>query len=171
MGRLGVTPGAKPGFPVRGYVGPEQPPAIDPSGANQRYGGEAILSRKLAGSMAMTAQFDAGKEQHAAPSGNDASWWAGGVWLTSDITPKIGLAVRGDYVDDKQGARSIGFFTGTAPAADLAHKFGSGTVTLNIRSWENAIVRPEIRYDRSNLPVFGGKKDQVSLGLGVSYIY
>ncbi|MEP6571038.1 MAG: outer membrane beta-barrel protein [Gemmatimonadota bacterium] len=171
MGRLGFTPDAKTGFSVLGYVGPEQPLAIDPSGSNQRYGGEALLSRKLAGSVALTAQFDAGKEQHAAPSGNDASWWAGGVWLTSDITPKIGVALRGDYVDDKQGARSIGFFTGTAPAADLAHKFGSGTVTLNIRSWENALVRPEIRYDRSNLPVFGGKKDQVSFGLGVSYIY
>jgi len=42
---------------------------------------------------------------------------------------------------------------------------------LNIRAWANAIVRPEVRFDRSTLPAFAGKKDQVSLALGVAYLY
>ncbi len=88
--------------------------------------------------------------------------------MTFDLNTTLGLAVRGDYVNDENGARtsgSLGF------PANTAHKFGSATATLNVRAWPNAVVRPEVRYDRSTLAAFGGKKDQVSVALGVAYLY
>jgi hypothetical protein len=48
---------------------------------------------------------------------------------------------------------------------------GSATATLNVRAWPNAIVRPEIRYDRSTLAAFGGQQTQVTFALAVTYLY
>ncbi|HTS89322.1 MAG TPA: outer membrane beta-barrel protein [Gemmatimonadales bacterium] len=167
MGRLALTPDAKTTVSLLGYYGPEQPG----NNTNNRYGGDLVFSRKLTGSVALQGQFDAGKEQGAAPSGGDAKWWAGGLWLTADLSPKVGLALRGDYVDDKQGARSLGFFGVASGGLDTENKFGSGTATLNIKTWSNTLIRPEIRYDKSNLAIFGGQKDQVTFALAVSYSY
>ena len=60
--------------------------------------------------------------------------------------------------------------------ANARTKFGSGTLTLNIKRWASALLRPEIRYDRSNLPAFqdsdgGVHKDQFSFALGLSYLF
>jgi hypothetical protein len=116
-------------------------------------------------------QGDYGQEQANAALADptqDAKWWSLGVWVTNDFSSTLGLALRGDYVNDQNGARSstvLGFGPNTG------QKFGSGTVTLNIRSWPNAVVRPEVRYDRSTLGAFNGKKDQVTVALGVAYLY
>ena len=64
--------------------------------------------------------------------------------------------------------RSNGVF-GFLP--NIGQKLGTGTATLNIRAWPSAVVRPEVRYDRSTLAAFAGKKDQVTLALGVAYLY
>ena len=76
--------------------------------------------------------------------------------------------VAGDYVNDENGARSSGVlgFPGST-----GHKFGSATATLNVRAWPNAMVRPEVRYDRSTLAAFDGKKDQVTVAVGAAYLF
>ena len=78
------------------------------------------------------------------------------------------MALRGDYVDDRNGARTSGVLGYPTLAGQT---FGSGTVTLNIKRWANLLVRPEVRYDRSNAAPFDGKKDQVTFALGATYIY
>jgi hypothetical protein len=166
MGRLGLYPDDKSSISLVGYFGPEQAD----NNQNDRYGINAVLFRKLGSNLSAWAQGDYGQEQKADPADptKDAKWWALGGWLAYDLTPKVGLAVRGDYMDDKQGARTGGAF-GLAPGT--RQKLGSGTVTLNVRAWPNALVRPEIRYDRSNLTPFDGKKDQVTFALSAAYIY
>src|SRR5438093_5476688 len=99
----------------------------------------------------------------------DAKWWAAGAWVTYDFSSSLGLALRGDYLNDENGARTSLAPLG-APSAfpfNTGQKLGSGTATLNIRAWPNAVVRPEVRYDRSTLATFDGKKDQVTVALGV----
>jgi len=100
----------------------------------------------------------------------DAQWWALGGWVTYDFTPTLGLARRGDYVKNEKAARTpfnglVGF------PANTGQKFGSGTATLNIKAWPSAVVRPELRYDRSTLTAFDGKKDQITVALAVAYLY
>src|SRR5581483_1596314 len=53
-------------------------------------------------------------------------------------------AVRGDYVNDENGARTSGFL---GFPVNTGQKFRSATATLNLRAWPNALVRPEVRYD------------------------
>ncbi len=76
-------------------------------------------------------------------------------------------------MDDENGPRTSNLFGFPSHAG---HKFGSGTLTLNIKRWESMLIRPEIRYDRSNLLVFPATdgtlhKDQLTFALGASYLF
>ena len=166
MGRVGIYPDAATSLGIVGFWGPEE---AGINGAN-RYGIEGLLWRKL-GKAAVWVQGDYGKEQANAALPDptqDAQWWALGGWVTYDFSSSLGLALRGDYVNDQDGARTNGAF---GFPTNTGQKFGSGTATLNIRAWPDALVRPELRYDRSTLPAFAGKKDQVTFALAVAYLY
>lgn len=168
MARFGIYPDALTSLGIVGYWGPEEPA----NNTANRYGVDGLFWRKLGKAQAWV-QADYGTEQANAALPDptqDAKWWALGGWVTYDFTSTLGLALRGDYVNDENGARSsfnglVGFPTNTG------QKFGSATATLNIKSWPNAVVRPELRYDRSTLAAFNGNKDQISFALGVAYLY
>ena len=101
-------------------------------------------------------------------SRKNAAWWALGGWTTYDVSAAIGLALRGDYVNDENGTRTSGVL---GFPANTGHRFGSATATLNVRAWPGAIVRPELRYDRSTLHAFDTSKDQLTAALAVVYIF
>lgn len=167
MGRLGIYPDALTAVSLVGYIGPEE--AVD-STAN-RYGVNVVLNRKVGARTAIWLQGDYGQEQANAALPDptkDAKWWAMGSWLTYDFSPKIGVALRGDYFDDRDGARTSGVL---GFPANTGLKVGSGTLTLNVRAWPQVILRPEFRYDRSDLNAFGGKKDQASVSISTAYLY
>jgi len=166
MGRVGIYPDALTSLGIVGFWGPEE----HNNNTDNRYGVDGLFWRKL-GNTQLWVQADYGQEQANAAlpvATQDAKWWALGAWVTDDFSSTLGLALRADYVNDENGARTSGVL-GFAP--NTGQKFGSGTATLNIRSWPNAVVRPELRYDRSTLPTFNGKKDQITVALGVAYLY
>ena len=166
MGRVGIYPDALTSVGIVGYWGPEEPG----NDTANRYGVDVLLWRKL-GAAQVWVQGDYGREQANAALADptqDARWWALGGWVSYDVTPSVGVAVRGDYVNDENGARTSGFL---GFPVNTGQKFGSATATLNLRAWPNALVRPEVRYDRSTLAAFAGKKDQVTVALGVAYLY
>ncbi len=166
MGRLGVTPGPSTSVGVVGYYGAEQ--VVSDA---KRYGVNVVLNQRV-GTASVWIQGDYGKEEANAALPDpqrDAEWWALGGWLAYDVTPKLGVALRGDYLDDHQGARTTAAFG--LPAGGLRHKLWSTTGTLNVRTWPSVLVRPELRYDHSNLTPFDGKQSQVTLALSVAYMY
>src|SRR5881296_2543398 len=145
MGRIGLYPDALTSFGIVGFWGPEE------AGNNtaNRYGVDGLLWRKL-GKAAAWVQADYGKEQANAALADptqDATWWALGGWVTYDFNSSVGLALRGDYVNDENGARTNGALGFPAAPVNTGQKFGSATATLNVRAWPSALVRPEIRYD------------------------
>lgn len=168
MGRVGLYPDALTSLGVVGYWGPEE---ANDNTAN-RYGVEGLLWRKL-GKTQLWVQGDYGTEQAntALPDPTqDAKWWALGGWVSYDFSSSLGIALRGDFVNDENGARST--FNGLVGfPVNAGQKFGSATATLNVRAWPGAMVRPELRYDRSTLTAFDGKKDQVTFALAVAYLY
>src|SRR5690242_10785155 len=156
MGRVGIYPDALTSLGIVGYWGPEEPG----NNTANRYGIDGLLWRKL-GKAAVWVQGDYGQEQANAALPDptqDAKWWALGGWVTYDFNASAGLAVRGDYVNDENGARTSLSPAGSPSAFpfNTGQKLGSATATLNIRSWPNAVVRPEVRYDRSSLATFKG---------------
>ncbi|HEX5386318.1 MAG TPA: outer membrane beta-barrel protein [Gemmatimonadales bacterium] len=167
MGRIGITPTGRTVIGLLGYYGAEQA-----NGTSKRSGGEIVVTQKLGPKATVYLQGDYGEEQDLPSPGSKARWWGLGAWGTYDVTPVLGIAVRGDYINDEDGTRTSGVF-GFPPNA--GQKFGSGTVTLNIKRWQHVLVRPELRYDRSSLAVFGDpatpSKDQVTFALGTSYMF
>jgi hypothetical protein len=156
MGRVGLYPDSVTSIGIVGFWGPEQPNNV----VANRYGVEGLLWRKV-GKAAVWVQADYGREQNVA-------WSALGGWVTYDVSGTVGVALRGDYVNDKNGTRTSGVL---GFPANTGQRFGSATATLNVRAWPNAIVRPEIRYDRSTLAAFNGREAQVTVAAAVTYLY
>ncbi len=164
MGRLAVTPSDKFNVAFLGYAGPEQAG----NGDNWRYGGEVLATVKPASKATVIGQFDYGTEEGLlADPTQKAKWWGASLWFTYDVSPNVGLALRGDYVDDKDGVRTSNYFYGPA----TRRKFGSGTATLNIKTVPHMLIRPEVRLDGSNLADYDASKSQVSFALGATYIF
>lgn len=168
MARVGLTPSEKVALAFFGFYGPEQAGNT----TNNRYGGEFVGTFKPSAKATIYAQLDVGGEQNLGAAGGDAKWTGAGVWGVFDVNPKVALALRGDYMDDHDGARTSGVL-GFATAAKRT--LSSATATLNIKSWAHALVRPEIRFEHSNLADFGAPGSlhatQFTIGLAVSYIF
>jgi hypothetical protein len=141
-----------------GYTGVELPDSI----GGQRTGVELLANAPL-GSVTATLQLDAGSEQ-----GLDAGWQAAGIWLRAPIGSEVDLALRGDVLDDANGARTSGALG--FPAIDRQTLVGV-TGTLIVRSVPGALIRPEVRYDRSDREVFDGRKEQWTFALGAALLF
>jgi Putative beta-barrel porin-2, OmpL-like. bbp2 len=173
MGRIGITPDALTTVALVGYLGNEKAAVggVTPSG--NRYGGNLVVTRKIGSKTTINLQGDYGEEKDLPAVGETAKWWAAGLWAAFDVSPVLNVALRGDYMDDKDGARTSGVL---GFPVNTGQKFGSGTVTFNIKRWDSVLIRPEIRYDRSNLLVFPAtdgtlRKDELTFALGASYLF
>lgn len=167
MGRLALTPSDRVGLSFLGYLGPEQ----TGNGQNNRYGGQFVGSVKPMPSTTVYAELDVGREEGLGEAGAAAGWWSAGLWGVFDLAPKAALALRGEYFDDQDGVRTSGVFG--FPAA-TSRQLASATATLNLKTWEHALLRPEVRFEHSNLEDFGGPaghQTQLTVGLALSYIF
>ena len=173
MGRLGWTPTPTTTLGLLGYGGNEKPAVAGTTPSGARYGGEVLLTQKAGKQATLVLQGDYGEENDALGPGLKAKWWGASLWATYDVSPALTVALRGDYVDDKNGFRTSGVL---GYPANARNKFGSGTLTLNIKRWPSALIRPELRYDRSSLAAFedsdgGLHKDQFTVAVGASYLF
>jgi len=174
MGRIGITPSPATTIGLLGYIGNEKPfdstAGVTPPG--DRYGGEVVITQKAGTKTTVYLQGDYGEEKDLPTVGTKAKWWGASLWLAFDVSPALNVALRGDYVDDENGVRTSGLF---GFPVNTGQKFGSGTITFNIKRWEHMLIRPEFRYDRSNLAVYDNpatpKKDMFTFGLGASYLF
>lgn len=162
--RLGLTPDERTLVALTGYVGPERANVVH----DQRSGANLVASRRITASLTTLLQLDYGEEAGAAAAGGSAAWYGAGAWLTYDLAPSATLAFRADYMNDRDGARTSGVL---GFPVNNGLEVGGLTATLNVRRWAHALLRPEIRFDRATLPVFGGHKEQATTGLALSYLF
>ena len=155
MGRIGFAPDANTSLALLGYYGPEQAG----NSGDPRYGGQFLGTRAF-GAHSLTMQLDDGRDDAVG-----ATWWAAGVWATLAFGPATALALRGDYLNDADGARTSGALD--YPAL-TAQKLGSLTATLNVHPVPGFLVRPEVRYDHSDQAVFDGHREQMTLAIGAA---
>jgi hypothetical protein len=167
MARLGLNPTAKTSIGVLGYFGAQE----DGEDAT-RMGFEVLVNQKFGSSASLWIQGDYGVEEANAALADptqDATWMALGAWLAFDASPKLGVAFRLDYLNDHNGFRTSGAYG--LPGGGPEHNLWSATGNLNIKRWPNTFVRPEVRYDHSNLAVFDGEQTQLVLALSVAYTF
>jgi len=104
-------------------------------------------------------------------------WSAGGrVWY--DFTSKLGICLRGEYVDDPDGMGVNTTFGGPAPfndgitSLDPNGDLESLTLTLNYKPTPSLKIQPEIRYNHTSYAGgFNGKENQFIIGTGISYMF
>ncbi len=165
--RAGAAPDSATNATVVAWAGPEEVS----NDSSMRYGVDGVVSRQLGAHTSAWVQADYGSEDAnpALPDPRrDAHWWALGTWIKYGVLSSVDLAVRADYLNDENGARTSGVL-GLPP--NLGQRLGSGTVTLNIRAWPDAMIRPEVRYDRSSLQAFNGTRDQWTMGMSIAYVF
>src|SRR5256886_17571570 len=104
MARLGIYPDALTSLGVVGFWAPEEAA----NNTANLYGVEGLLWRGL-GKAAGRGLGDYGQEKANAALPDptqDGKWVALGGWVTYDFSSTLGLALRGDYVNDHNGART-----------------------------------------------------------------
>jgi hypothetical protein len=173
IGSLGIKPCANGWISLIGFAGDGMPVSKSVTGGSV-----------LAG-MQFTEQFNAGLELDyfqfgPVGGGPDKDLWSAGVWLGYDFTPKVGVAFRGEYLDDVDGwgIKGVGFpGSGRGAASAIASPDADGdvaslTFTLNFRPTPSLKIQPEIRYDRTSYSGgFDGDKDRIIIGAGATYSF
>jgi hypothetical protein len=105
------------------------------------------------------------------PAG-DSPVWSTGLWASYDFTKQVGLAVRTEFLSDKDGVDASGGALGFPNSPGLDQDLESVALTLNYKPVPALKLQPEVRYDHSSRGNgFGTKADRVILGMGASYLF
>lgn len=102
--------------------------------------------------------------------GGDSAAYSAGLWVSTDFTDKVGIALRGDFITDKDGFFTAGLLG--LPPLGTGTDLASITLTLNWKPAPNIKIQPEIRYDHaSQSGDFDGQNARFIFGAGVSYLF
>lgn len=144
-------------FIVNGSHGPEQ----TDNSSNYRHFWDIVLATKPFDKTAFNLNFDYGTEEGAAVTGGTGKWWGFSGIISRDITDIVGIALRGEYFDDTDGARR------GVDNLDI----WEFTFTTNIKIRESLLVRPEIRYDEANQGIFNGHNGELTTAIDLAYMF
>lgn len=169
MGAIGLKPVKDLWLSLIGFGGRE-------NGAFNVTGGSVLAGYQVCEPFGVGLEFD--YFRFGLDPAPDAELWSIGGWLTYDLTPKFGIAVRGEFLDDKDGfglrGIPLGGRAGSAilPSAETKGDLSSITLTLNYKPLPNVKIQPEIRYDHTSYGAgFDGQDSRFMIGAGISYLF
>jgi hypothetical protein len=150
---LGYTPSEKVSMFINMLNGPE----MDNNNNDNRLFLEWIGNFKLSKKLSLIASYDWAQQANAFP-GVTAQWDGFSIAGKYDFTDRFYFSIRADQFNDPQGYR-----TGTPQTLREI------TFTPQFKIGENLYIRPEYRFDWSNVNSFNnGKSDrQGTVGIGV----
>ncbi len=123
----------------------------DPDGRCARTLVSNVLRHELSPCTTYVVQFDYGSEEGASADG-EAQWYGLTNYLYYRTSPTTEFGMRLEWFRDTDNARVLGISDGSADGQD----YGEVTLGMNWRPCENLVVRPEVRWDMSNVvPPFG----------------
>jgi len=166
MGSVGVKLDDKTSLSFIGFGGRE-----GSSSSQWLKGGSFIGSRSITDKLNVATEID---YFNADTATGDADAWSLGAWVWMDFTSTLGLALRGDYINDNDAVVT------TAPPGGLlgfpfphsGMELYSATLTLNWKPAPNIKIQPEIRWDHTSLAGgFDGQDSRIVVGAGVSYLF
>ena len=168
MGCIGLTPGQDTWINLLGFGG-EESPTLDLAG------GSVLAGTKIGEKLNLGFEFD--YFNFEPPAGESADLWSVGTWVWYDFTSKFGVAVRGEYLDDPDGAGLKGITLPGRPgsaivSADPDGAIASVALTFNFRPIAGLKIQPEVRYDHTTYAGgFDGEEDRFIVGAGVTYSF
>jgi Putative beta-barrel porin-2, OmpL-like. bbp2 len=170
MGSIGLKPAKDLWVNLLGFGG-EETKTLDVKG------GSVLAGYDVSQQFHLGFEFDYFNFDPAV--GTSADLWSVGGWAWYDFTPKIGLALRAEYLDDKDGGgiKGVSFPGATRVGSAITSPDPDGEIqsvalTLNWRPVPQIKIQPEIRYDHTSYTGgFDGKKDRVVFGAGATYLF
>lgn len=165
LGSVVYTLGDATTFTVNLVTGPDQ--AGD--NGSWRTVVDLLLSHKLDDDLTLTLNGDYGYEANsvASVSGSDAQWFGLAGYLSKSLNDNLTLNGRAEYFNDQDGARIGGTATSWYEATlGLAIKPLPGD-----RIGRNLVIRPEVRFDYAEAPVFDGDYNQFTFGVDAYFTF
>lgn len=170
MGSLNFKPFDALWFNLLGFGGRQ-----DAGFAQSLWGASLIGGFKATDQLGFGTEFDYFNFHNPStftPPG-DSPVWSAGLWTTYDFTPKIGVALRGEYLDDHDGVDASGGALGFENPGGTGQNLADVTLTLNWKPVPSLKIQPEIRWDHTSYSggFVDGKQNRFIFGAGVSYLY
>jgi hypothetical protein len=132
-------------------TGPEQPDNV----SNYRTVADFTLTHWWTENFSQAVNFDYGTEQGATANGGAGQWYGVAHYLTYVCNEYVSPTWRVEWFRDPDGVR-----TGNA-ANYYENTFGLAITPMPKHPfWKNLSVRPELRWDFSDRPAFGGDGDR-----------
>jgi len=141
---VGWNPSDKLSFTANYLGGPER----SADNADWRHLLDLQLTWALSPTLQTAVNVDLGRDVLALPGGRDAIWGGIAVYLRQNVGERFSPTLRAEYFSDPNG-----FTTG------VAQHVVDFTLTGDVRvggktSFAKLLLRPEVRYDRSDAPFF-----------------
>lgn len=145
--------------------------------------GETINGASAIGGYQFTKALGSGFEADyfdLEPGTKKGDLYSIGGWLWYDFTAKVDIAFRAEYLEDEKGLGIQGI-PANGPAEYTGIDYGapgskggleSFTATLNLKPAPNIKIQPEVRYNHTSYAGgFAGRREQLIIGAGVSYLF
>ena len=144
-----------------GIYGPEQTSNI----GRKRALGDIVLTVKPVEPLTLVMNYDYAQEDNASLDGGNAIWQGFSMIANYNFTDRFSMALRGEWFDDHDGAR-----TGARQ-----HLY-EGTATLKYLITQHLYTRFELRRDSGNSKTFeegngGLAKGQTTIGFDVGWVF
>ncbi len=125
---------------------------------------DTVATWKATDALTFVLNYDYGKEKNGAGS-HDAQWTGFAAIARFNISGTFAFSVRGETFKDRDGART-----------GAAQRLTECTLTPEFKVKDRLVIRPELRFDRSNESTFeksGGRtsKNQTTLALNTLYVF
>jgi hypothetical protein len=142
---------------LNGIVGPNVQPSTSTPHSNSNLGAiDPIFTWKpsFVPNLTLQTEYLYGSQDGHVINGHSASWQGVAQYLVYDFTPSLESATRGEFFQDKDGARTG--FTGVAPNNPTGQTVWEVTQTFSYKvpSVTGLIARLEYRHDNSSENVF-----------------
>jgi hypothetical protein len=165
LGGLAYTISDQTSLTANLVTGPDQPG----DNGNWRSVLDLTLSHKVSDNTTLTLNGDYGYEANsvASVSGSDAQWYGLAGYLSHKVCEACTVNGRLEYFNDQDGARIGGTSTSWYEA----------TLGLSLKPMpnheigQNLVIRPEIRFDYAEDPVFYGDYNQFTFGVDAYFTF
>jgi len=168
LGGVNFTPIDTFAFTSNVIVGPEQ----RHQNGRTRFVISNVATIKPMSDLTFILDYDYGHEEKVTASLRDATWQGFSAIASYDWTERVNTALRGEWFNDRDGARLGGDFFGTHANVNV----GEVTLTGAYKFTKMLVGRAEVRQDWSDRRFYqrgssSADKNQTTLALQVIYTY
>jgi Putative beta-barrel porin-2, OmpL-like. bbp2 len=179
LGSINVKPTTNIWFnliPFGGNEGNSQPAVGSVGPGTSEWGGSIIGGWQALPALGFGTELDYFKFHNPGNSAvpGNSPVWSLGLWTTYDFCPEWALALRTEFLSDKNGVDMAGGALGFVNPLGTGQDITSVALTLNYKPISRIKIQPEIRFDHTSWSGGfngAGEQNRLIFGASASYLY